>query len=298
VRGFGHSRLARPVALNDETTIATTIAVAGAQPYLWDVDLETSILHGYPGDLRIRLQSPQGTTVVISTDNGAGNPEVLHGTLWDDDADPGSPVPYTVNPKIVSDHVFTLGPRVPFLVPEGALAAFLGEDPNGTWTLTIEDDAAGGEGTLESWDLHLATLASPPAFTLNGSYSNSVPMPLPDLVVATSTIEVPAGLGLRLLRVTAQTFIEHTFGEDLEITLTSPAGTVVTLTSDSGEEADDIFNGTVWDDDAPDATSDYVFQNGMPAVHWCRRGDRAFLGEDPRAPGLTIADVLAVDEER
>ena len=37
---------------------------------------------------------------------------------------------------------------------------------------------------------------------------------------------------------------------DLDITLTSPAGTVVTLTTDNGGTADDVFNGTLWDDQA------------------------------------------------
>ena len=32
------------------------------------------------------------------------------------------------------------------LVPEEALAAFNGENPNGTWTLTISDDNAGDGG--------------------------------------------------------------------------------------------------------------------------------------------------------
>src|SRR5262249_47526236 len=40
---------------------------------------------------------------------------------------------------------------------EGALSAFLGEDPNGTWTLTVVDDSAGNTGTLRGWSLRVVT---------------------------------------------------------------------------------------------------------------------------------------------
>jgi Ca2+-binding RTX toxin-like protein len=43
------------------------------------------------------------------------------------------------------------------LVPEEALAAFYGEDPNGTWTLTIRDDLANDGGTLGEWTLDVTT---------------------------------------------------------------------------------------------------------------------------------------------
>jgi hypothetical protein len=43
------------------------------------------------------------------------------------------------------------------LVPEEALGAFIGENPNGTWTVTIDDDAGGDIGTLNSWSLALTT---------------------------------------------------------------------------------------------------------------------------------------------
>ena len=41
------------------------------------------------------------------------------------------------------------------LVPEGAFGAFIGENPNGVWTLVVTDDLAGDTGTLDSWSLDL-----------------------------------------------------------------------------------------------------------------------------------------------
>src|SRR5262249_36871995 len=45
------------------------------------------------------------------------------------------------------------------LTPEEPLAAFIGEDPNGTWTITISDDFDEDGGTLTQWDLIFQTAA-------------------------------------------------------------------------------------------------------------------------------------------
>ena len=46
------------------------------------------------------------------------------------------------------------------LTVESALGAFVGEDPNGTWTLTIGDEAALDTGSVNSWSLDLTTAGS------------------------------------------------------------------------------------------------------------------------------------------
>src|SRR5262249_55082423 len=37
------------------------------------------------------------------------------------------------------------------------LGAFIGENPNGTWTLTVVDDTSGNTGRLEEWRLTIVT---------------------------------------------------------------------------------------------------------------------------------------------
>ena len=74
---------------------------------------------------------------------------------------------------------------------------------------------------------------------------------IPDGGTLTTTLSV-AGSDPYLLDVDLRTDIVHPFPQDLDITLTSPAGTVVTITTDNGSGAADAFNGTVWDDDAGD----------------------------------------------
>ena len=118
-----------PEAILDSTAVSSTILVAGAGSYIHDVDLTTFIAHTFAGDLDITLTSPAGTVVTISTDNGGGANDVFNGTLWDDDADPGNPVPY-VSPlaasKLVTDTAYTNLTVETQLTPEEPLAAFIG----------------------------------------------------------------------------------------------------------------------------------------------------------------------------
>ena len=132
-------------------TVTSTITVSGVDPYLWDLNLQTSIQHTFAADLDITIQSPAGTVVTLTTDNGAGNDNVFDGTLWNDSAnDP------------VTDHIYTNMALASPLSPEEPLAAFIGEDPNGDWVLTIADDDAGDGGPLNSWALSLSTSSGCP----------------------------------------------------------------------------------------------------------------------------------------
>ena len=148
-----------PVAIpTGPAVISSTLVIAGAGTQIGDVNLFTSITHTFNADLDITLLSPAGTVVTISSDNGSSFDNVFAGTLFDDDADPDGQVPFATNPNSVSDHPYVnLVPATP-LTPEEALAAFIDEDPNGTWTLTISDDLGGDGGTLNSWSLDVTTI--------------------------------------------------------------------------------------------------------------------------------------------
>jgi subtilisin-like proprotein convertase family protein len=257
---------ATPLPIVDGGVASSTIAVAGVGGYLWDLDITTLLAHTFPTDLDITVQSPQGTVVTLSTDNGSGHDNVFHGTLWDDDANPGGQVPYVANYGLTTDHPYINLSLASSLAPEEPLAAFRGENPNGTWTITISDDVIGDAGSLDSWSLTLATLAAAPTQVVT-TFSNSTPVPIADVAVASSTIPV-AGLANRTSKVTLQTTITHTFAADLDITLQSPAGTVVTLSTDNGAGNDNVFNGTVWDDNAnPGGQVPYTTNSGVTTDH-------------------------------
>src|SRR5262249_3615349 len=78
--------------------------------------------------------------------------------------------------------------------------------------------------------------------------TNNTPVAIPTgPAVVSSTISV-VGAGTYLWDLNMQTFITHTFAADLDITLQSPAGTIVTITTYKGAGDRDDFHGAVADD--------------------------------------------------
>jgi hypothetical protein len=103
--------------------------------------------------------------------------------------------------------------------------------------------------------------------TATATFTQATPTPIADVALSNSTLLV-SGVGTYLFDLDLTTNITHTFAADMDITLTSPAGTVVTLTTDNGAGNDNVFNGTVWDDDAnPAGAVPYVTNNGVVTDH-------------------------------
>ena len=261
----------------------SSIQVAGLRGQVADVDVQLVLQHPAPGELDITVTSPDGRIVTLTTDNGplANGAIYLDGAVFDDQANPGGPVPYVQNTGLVTDHLYNNVPAQPlYVAPEEPLAVFNGGAPEGTWTLTIDHDTAGVSGTLVAWLLTLRTQPAP-AVVPAPTWSNLTPVAIgsgaPSLV--TSEIVVPAGSVAGVLsRVRLQTRLRHTRPEDLDLALRSPAGTWVTLSTDNGGANDDVFDFTVWDDAAnaaggalpyaasPGLATDHPYQNGVPAA--------------------------------
>lgn len=99
-----------------------------------------SLTHGYMGDLRLSLRSPDGTEVILSEGTGGGGSgfsntcledDSIYNALWTGSA------PYTGTYK--ADH---------------ALSAFNNmQNPNGVWTLVITDMAVADAGMLQDWSI-------------------------------------------------------------------------------------------------------------------------------------------------
>ncbi len=240
-------------AITDNATTTSTIVVAGAGTYLWDVDALTTITHAFNSDLDITLTSPAGTVVTLTSDNGGSNDNVFNGTTWDDSANPGGTVPHAStggNNGLVTDHAYVNNTLASPLAPEDKLAAFIGENPNGTWTLRIHDDQGADTGSLANWSLTVNTLPAAPIAGAPGVGSNNTAVAIPDNAGSTTSTITIAGAGPALGQVIATINIPHTFNSDLQVTLTSPAGTVVTLTSNNGGGNDNGFAGTAFVDTA------------------------------------------------
>ncbi|MFN0137147.1 MAG: proprotein convertase P-domain-containing protein [Phycisphaerae bacterium] len=291
--------------------IVSQTFVAGMDPYLWDVDVLTFISHTASADLDITIQSPAGTVVTLTTDNGGTLDNLFRGTLWDDDANPGGLVPYTTNNGLVNDHAHVnLAVSTPLAV-EDALAVFIGENPNGLWTLTISDDLALNAGSLDGWQLDITALRQAPDYFATATFSNNIPIIIPTTPppnVFSSQIVVGGMIPPFICDVNVRTLIEHSFAGDLDITLTSPGGTTVTLTTDNGGVNDNVFLGTFWDDSSnpggqvpyvsnPFLATDHPYANlvlASPLVPEEPFG--AFIGENPNGVWtLTISDDANLD---
>ena len=252
--------------------VTRTIQVSGAQRYLRDVDVITDISHSFSADLDITVRSPQGTVVTLTTDNGEGNDNVFGngtlGTRWDDDA--GEPV---------TDAVIVNNVPTPSVVPEEAMAAFIGEDPNGTWTLTVADDSAPDNGQLHRWSLELATLNGTPVMqTTEVTGTGPQPIPNPGPLMSPAVV---AGADAYVADVELRTDISHEASGDLDVSLRSPSGTISKMSTGNGASFDDVFGGL----------------GGAPTTRWYDKAGASTLddGGGPVTDASFVNDVVETD---
>lgn len=236
----------------DNGTLVRQVTVGGAGPFIWDVDVVLNVPHSNSADLDITLTSPAGAVITLSTDNGGSNDNVFAGTRFDDQA--GTPV---------TDVTFANNVAVVTATPEQPLARLYGENPNGVWTLQVADDAAGNTGSFVEVTLIITTVPTLPT-EVRRRVTLAPGTAIADLATTVSA-QVVRGGGSFVRRVELNTSISHTFASDLDVTLTSPSGTVVTLTTDNGSLNDNVFNGTRWFDRAPTRVTDATYTNGVVA---------------------------------
>lgn len=116
--------------------------------------------HSFVGDLSIKLTSPSGTTVTLLHRPGANGVPTsginFCNTEFDDEGG-GAPI---------QNISFNDAPYTGTFLPAEQLAAFRGEDPNGTWTLSVRDTEAPDTGSVRAFSLILTGLecgsAAPP----------------------------------------------------------------------------------------------------------------------------------------
>jgi subtilisin-like proprotein convertase family protein len=271
------------LALPDASGVSDSLVVAGAATHLARVRLYVEIPHPRPKDLDIRLQSPTGKLVVVSTDNGTSAQDVFFGVTFD-----------PASTDTVTDHVYSAFTVPAVLSPEGPFEAFEGDDPNGAWTLFVQDDEAGHVGSLVRWRLELDTSAPPlldPVFVVPGSTG-----PIPDLslgliVPTLYTIDVFGVTGC-VWDVEIATALAHSYCADVDMYVTSPAGTKVTITTDNASSNNDVFLVTTWNERVDDPATLHPYANDVTATPLNPEGRlSAFRGEDPNGTWtLTIAD--------
>lgn len=117
------------------------------------------------------------------------------------------------------------------------------------------------------------------------SFASAPAAPILDLV-QTNDVIVVGGMGSQIFDVDVSVAITHTWNSDLDITLTSPAGSVVLLSDNRGGSNDDVFNGTLFDDESANPIGTYAFANLVvaPDLQPDQSLNLTLRGEDPNGP--------------
>ena len=105
-----------------------------------DISVTMNVTHTFDGDLDITLTGPNATTIELSTDNGGAGDNFTN-TVFSNTA--------------VTAVTAGTAPFTGSFLPEGDLTTLFSV-PNGTWTLSITDDAGGDIGTLDNWSITIS----------------------------------------------------------------------------------------------------------------------------------------------
>ncbi len=109
---------------NTPAGITSTLEVSGATGVISDqFNVDMDIVHTWRGDLILDLTSPEGTTVRLHNRTGSSADDIIGNFPGDFDS-------------------------------AEALSAFVGEDPNGTWSLLVSDNVGQDTGTLNGWAIN------------------------------------------------------------------------------------------------------------------------------------------------
>lgn len=145
--------------ITDFSTTTSTIDVTTTGTSIADLDLAIDLDHTWFGDLTATLTSPTGTVVTLFDRLGVGPSSTFGisenavGTYtFDDEA--ANQIGSVTSGSEVTPGTYTTD------TVSGLLSTFDGEDPNGTWTLTISDGEGGDQGNLNLWELILTMIAS------------------------------------------------------------------------------------------------------------------------------------------
>lgn len=193
-----------PVAIPDADPIGVdvTVMVSGVGPithlaFRFDgtassadpTSTTVGVNHSFIGDLTFKLRSPLGTTVTIFNRPTGGLGGCSSNNLYQLTLDDWTG--FAVGTHCPGNN--SAGPQTGNFMPENPLAAFNGEDPNGTWTLTAIDNAGVDIGSIRAFSLLLSTdcpnaTPTPSAVSISGSATYCSNPGIPPVSGATMTL--------------------------------------------------------------------------------------------------------------
>ncbi|MGI9303409.1 MAG: proprotein convertase P-domain-containing protein, partial [Gammaproteobacteria bacterium] len=162
------------------------------------------IAHSYVGDLRVSLLSPSGRFVLLHDRGGASANDLVRTYSSDDDQN---------------------------------MAALIGEQSQGDWTLQIADLAGLDVGRLRRWSLELRLESS--ASTVRGEATPAMKIPDNEVAGISSAIAVSQAGVAKGIKVAVD--ITHTYVGDLRVELVCPSGKQALLHTRAGGSSDNLI---------------------------------------------------------
>ena len=122
------------------TTRTLNVPITGV---ISDVNVSHSLTHTYLSDARTDISGPQSpTTFVKLFERSCGNTSATLNLKFSDGAG-------TIN--------CTGGTALQTVAPNGSLATFNGQNPQGIWTFRVYDNFTGDNGTINNWSIEVCT---------------------------------------------------------------------------------------------------------------------------------------------
>ncbi|MGC9455317.1 MAG: PEP-CTERM sorting domain-containing protein [Phycisphaerae bacterium] len=174
-----------------------TLDVSSEYDEILGVEMSLWLVHGAVGEVFVKLESPEGTRITIFNRPGSGEPAGDEPNVTGNNAQFGpadNPVELifydgaTVQAEKIgmglssdeivgvdgSPAVTDYAPDANGSVDDGGFAAFIGENPNGTWKLYVADSAVtlmggmenGQGGELHRWQLRMTAIPEPSTLVL------------------------------------------------------------------------------------------------------------------------------------
>ena len=155
---------AAPYAIPESQTYAErTIVVPAIDGEITDVNFNVSFTHQYISDVQIEVVSPKGTTVkLFDSDCKAVDSRLV--LKYDD-------LGGTLTCGVVSSQT---------IVPVNFLAAFNGENPQGTWKLRFRDTGVGDTGTINTASIDICSSVYTPLGVSSHEINNFILYPSPN----------------------------------------------------------------------------------------------------------------------
>ena len=122
----------------------------------------SNLSHTYPQDVDVLLVGPAGQKTILMS--GAGAPFLAHANVtFNDSASSVIPLSDTIVSAAYRPADYLPGTNLLSPAPAGpypaAMSLFSGVNPNGTWSLFVDDHSAGDEGGITNgWSLSVTTV--------------------------------------------------------------------------------------------------------------------------------------------